>query len=178
MSGYGKGIKSGVKVKQGVCIGYVGSTGLATGPHLDYRVEKDGKYIKKINPETNRHYPEDNWVWSPQGVINMHYPERWGLVLFSDEPSGTKGEIELPRDEVLSRYLWLIYYKQNRYMWKHKNYAVDLEKLGLPAVYSEDGLSFTLKLEADQRTYKATLEAENGIIISINQEGLIQQPTK
>ena len=27
---------------------------------------------------------EDNWVWSPQGVINMHVPERWGYVTFVD----------------------------------------------------------------------------------------------
>src|SRR5262249_37079720 len=26
--------------------------------------------------------PEDNWVWSPQGVINMHVPEKWGYVRF------------------------------------------------------------------------------------------------
>jgi hypothetical protein len=26
--------------------------------------------------------PEDNWVWSPQGAINMHLPERWGYTKF------------------------------------------------------------------------------------------------
>jgi hypothetical protein len=25
---------------------------------------------------------EDNWVWSPQGVVNMHVPERWGYLVF------------------------------------------------------------------------------------------------
>jgi hypothetical protein len=30
---------------------------------------------------------EDNWVWSPQGVINMHVPERWGYLHFSDKTS-------------------------------------------------------------------------------------------
>ena len=34
-----------------------------------------------LNPEEQQH-PEDNWVWSPQGVINMHKPERWGEVEF------------------------------------------------------------------------------------------------
>lgn len=33
--------------------------------------------------------PEDNWVWSPQGVIDMHRPERWGYVQFSERPLGT-----------------------------------------------------------------------------------------
>jgi Carbohydrate family 9 binding domain-like len=39
----------------------------------------DGKYEKV--PDTK----EDNWVWSPQGVINMHVPEKWGYVRFSTQ---------------------------------------------------------------------------------------------
>lgn len=37
----------------------------------------DGEYVKR--PRT----PEDNWVWSPQGVINMHVPGRWGFLEFA-----------------------------------------------------------------------------------------------
>jgi murein DD-endopeptidase MepM/ murein hydrolase activator NlpD len=44
LSRYGPGIKKGVRVKQKQVIGYVGSTGLSTGPHLDYRLEKDGRF--------------------------------------------------------------------------------------------------------------------------------------
>jgi len=49
MSGFAKGIKSGTFVKQGDTIGYVGSTGLATGPHVCFRFWKNGK---QINPKT------------------------------------------------------------------------------------------------------------------------------
>ena len=45
MSKFGKGIKKGVRVKQGQIIGYVGSTGLSTGPHLHYEVIENGKKI-------------------------------------------------------------------------------------------------------------------------------------
>ncbi|SMO52433.1 carbohydrate-binding family 9-like protein [Solitalea koreensis] len=40
------------------------------------------KYNQRINPETGRPLPEYNWVWSPQGVINMHVPEQWGYLKF------------------------------------------------------------------------------------------------
>jgi len=49
MSKFGRGIKKGVRVKQGQTIGYVGSTGMSTGPHLHYEVIENGK---KINSQT------------------------------------------------------------------------------------------------------------------------------
>tara|TARA_B100000683_G_scaffold12866_1_gene13548 strand:- start:4324 stop:5505 length:1182 start_codon:yes stop_codon:yes gene_type:complete len=45
---YGKGIKPGVRVKQGQLIGYVGSTGRSTGPHLDFRIWKNGEAIDPL----------------------------------------------------------------------------------------------------------------------------------
>ena len=36
---------------------------------------------ESLNPEEQEH-PEDNWVWSPQGAVNMHLPDRWGEVEF------------------------------------------------------------------------------------------------
>jgi len=45
----------------------------------------DGNYVKMSNPESGEPLPENNWVWSPQGKINMHIPETWGSVTFVDE---------------------------------------------------------------------------------------------
>ena len=48
LSGYAKGIKQGSRVSQGQLIGYVGSTGTSTGPHLDYRIWKNGVNIDPL----------------------------------------------------------------------------------------------------------------------------------
>lgn len=49
MSRFAKGVNVGTTVRQGQTIGYVGSTGLSTGPHLHYEIIKDGKHV---NPMT------------------------------------------------------------------------------------------------------------------------------
>jgi murein DD-endopeptidase MepM/ murein hydrolase activator NlpD len=56
LSRFAKGLKKGTRVTQGDVIGYVGMTGLATGPHLDYRVSENGKWLnplklKSITPD-------------------------------------------------------------------------------------------------------------------------------
>ena len=52
LSRYAKGLKAGQHVHQGQVIGYVGATGTATGPHLDFRVYKDGTAINPLKMES------------------------------------------------------------------------------------------------------------------------------
>lgn len=48
LSRFAKGVRKGAKIDQGQVIGYVGSTGTATGPHLDYRLKKNGVFVNPL----------------------------------------------------------------------------------------------------------------------------------
>lgn len=50
--------------------------------HWPLRHTPGGDYVRDAEPSFEVHH-EDNWVWSPQGVIDMHIPERWGRVRFT-----------------------------------------------------------------------------------------------
>lgn len=84
----------------------------------------DGKY-RKVKDR-----PEHNWVWSPQGVIDMHRPERWGLVQFSTAKPGTAEFREDPEWEHRD-LLHRVYYAQRIYHAKHGQYAATTADLGL-----------------------------------------------
>ena len=86
-----------------------------------------GKYRKVAGRK------EDNWVWSPQGVIDMHQPERWGYVQFSTGRPGAR--TFRPDPEGPARHaLHQVYHAQRAYHKKHRRWAASLAGLDLPAL--------------------------------------------
>lgn len=73
--------------------------------------------------------PENNWVWSPQGVIDMHRPERWGYLVFTHRnPADVvwEGDYTAPARDVLHR----VYYAVREFRREHERFPT-LEELAL-----------------------------------------------
>jgi len=135
----------------------------------------DGKYHRLKDKTTGKNIPENNWVWSPQGVVNMHYPERWGFAQFSSNPAGNvKAEFQLPVEEKLSKYLWLVYYKQQQFRREYGIYSNELSKLGIPENSESEDYAFKLSLSTDVHKFVAILETDDGLKLSVDQSGFFQ----
>lgn len=92
----------------------------------------DGKYAKATAKGSDQPLPEDNWTWVPQGVINIHYPEMWGYVQFSDRKAGSGGDRFADRPEEKVKWaLRRIYYRERALLEEKGGFAADLGALGL-----------------------------------------------
>ena len=73
---------------------------------------KDNTYVKRTD-EAGNVLPEDNWVWAPTGVINIHYPELWAFVFFSEDREDAPCDSTIPEDEYRKWELRKLYYAEN-----------------------------------------------------------------
>lgn len=122
-------------------------------------VVTDGSYRKEIDPATGKSYPEDNWVWSPQGRINMHMPEMWGYIQFSALSCGTGTEpFRMDPDRDIKWALRTVYYSQAEYLKQHQRFAKSISSLGLTQADFPVGTGIP-KLKATERTFEAWIPA-------------------
>jgi hypothetical protein len=137
----------------------------------------DGIYKRKKDAVSGRIIPEDNWVWNPTGLINMHFPERWGMLQFTtNQVNGHKVAFQYPDFEELKKHLWLVYYKQKKYQGEKGRFAKTLSEINIPDTLTVgSGEKLELKLFASDFQFVAELISSNGIKITLNNDGLIQK---
>jgi len=115
---------------------------------VEWQITTTGEKYQKV-PNT----PEDNWVWSPQGIIDMHWPERWGYLQFSTAPSGMASFVPDPAREV-RRVLYQVYYAERTYFSQHKKWTGTSDDLDL-SLQEEKGVG-EVTLAATDDGYEAT----------------------
>lgn len=139
----------------------------------DYSLE-NGKYIRKKKENGDGVLPEYNWVWSPQGAINMHLPERWGYLVFSTQNVGVAPiNFTLPESEKLKQIAWQIYDKQKAYSSKNQRYTSNLKEL------SFDNNDYEILIEATSQTFIIWVsDKTEKTTISLNQDSVLNVKQK
>ncbi len=112
----------------------------------------DGNYVKVPNK------PEDNWVWSPQGYIDMHRPETYGYIQFSTAAPGTEGFIPDPTYPARA-FLIKLYEAQAAYHGKHGKWADAFSELLLP-IPSDAHLKRTPEIKLTSDGYEITVQVK------------------
>lgn len=139
---------------------------------VEWRMDiENGQYIKKIDPKTGKSLPENNWVWSPQGLIAMHYPEMWGIVQFSTVNIGAGQTQWIPDSNESIRWaLRRAYYAERNYRMGHGSYTADWSKLGFK------GNSEQFKIQATTDLFEISAMCADGKSeFLISQNGRLQQ---
>ena len=141
---------------------------------VEWRLDASGgRYQKRVDPGIGRPVAADNWVWSPQGVVDMHMPERWGLVQFSglDAGAGTEAFVEDANDRV-KWALRRLYYRQREFRAAHGRYAAAVGDLEGPPVTVE-GLDFKPRLQATSDTYQLDAPGFGGWLAHLQHDGRV-----
>ena len=90
--------------------------------HWETNIE-NGQYLKT-------ELPAYNWVWSPQGIIAMHYPEMWGLVEFTETIVG-KELVKIQANE-LDQIKWALrqlYYRERSHFESYGDFTTSIKKI-------------------------------------------------
>jgi Carbohydrate family 9 binding domain-like len=132
-----------------------------------------GRYARRQKPGTTDLLPENNWVWSPQGAVAMHMPERWGFVQFSSAPAGSR--IEPFAEDPNERVKWALrrlYYRQHAYRAAHGRYAPDLASLNAADIRVE-GLDFHPSLQTAGDRYEIAAPGFGGAVAHLTEDGRV-----
>ncbi|WP_320051976.1 carbohydrate-binding family 9-like protein [uncultured Acetobacteroides sp.] len=136
---------------------------------------ENGAYVKETDTSTGIAKAESKWVWSSQGVANMHCPELWGYLNFANSTSLDEvAPFEMPQSEQAKSALWAIFYRQQEYLTQNGRFAKDLSDIGINSSITVNKEPYRLLLDAANNLYQAMLVDKTGkLVAKINNEGKI-----
>lgn len=143
---------------------------------VEYRLSAaDGAYVKTADPGTGRPLPEDNWVWSPTGLINIHYPELWGYVQFSGKTAGQGRESFQDKPEEKAKWaLRKIYYAEWAARAEKNAFTGDWQALGLKEKDLKiKGFIFPPVIQITSSLFEAFYKSEAGEFWHIREDGRV-----
>lgn len=138
---------------------------------VQWKTHWDGStWVKDTNAD-NRPLPEDNWVWAPTGVINIHYPELWAYAFFLDENGSNSTAI--PEVEQLKWQLRQVYYAQQAHLDFHGHFAQDLDALFADEALAplKKHITESVAMEVTSHWFEASIVTKTGKTVLIFADG-------
>ncbi len=126
----------------------------------------DNQYRRKKDGE-DKFLPEYNWVWSPQGVINMHEPEHWGFVYFAQQ----KTEFNPPHEELLREKLYEVYrsvHDRKLILDDSDYFAISFQTQEIPVHFKRHLTGWNIWIEIPNTDKRIIIKEDGESIISIN----------
>ena len=168
----------------------------------DRRAPKDGEYYRinfsrvqwktdiidhsyqKRTDENGKILPEDNWVWAPTGVINIHYPEQWGFVFFSEDAA--RSDYAIPEDEYRKWELRKCYYAEQILLDTKGSFSNDLNELKETLkAYAPNEANVSLRgdlpitVETTSRTFLLSCpSADDAYVLLLHSNGKVERVLK
>ena len=136
---------------------------------VEWRIEEEnGNYQKTVDPSTGKPLPENNWVWSPQGVVAMHQPETWGFVQFTETRAGEKPvAFRQNAEDEIKWQLRQVYYAERKHKKQYGQYTSQLSELGLKGPFFQQ-----LLILADEHIFVARARSEDHFLY-IREDGRV-----
>lgn len=138
---------------------------------------KDGNYVKIPKPGEDKIH-EHNWAWAPTGSINIHLPEYWGYVQFTNRIAGA-GETGFQKnpEEDIKWKLRQLYYRQREYRQAYDEYSSSPANLKAEEIFPAGQLR-KLTIQTTPSLYEIIYTIDDSFSWHIRQDGLVWKEKK
>ncbi|MTI89102.1 MAG: carbohydrate-binding family 9-like protein [Balneolaceae bacterium] len=132
----------------------------------------EGTYQRKTDRTSGEYLPALNWVWTSQHAVNMHQPEYWGYLQFTEQPPSIPQAFENDPWEVEYQLLFYVYRKQLAWKKNHGTFSDQLAPFGGP-LFSVNGNKYEITLNSGISTFELSIHDPSKGTITLNNHGYL-----